>query len=218
MLDQARLFLAAARVYRDPNRLDEVLEAATRLARGNDMKRLTTHFREKSADAATALAERRLIEVDIARLSACPEGSLGRAVADHCTRWGIDPATFPRRPNSTPEEYVIAHIENTHDVWHPVTGFGNDVPGELGLQAFYLAQFPNLLGLLLLSIFHFKALRDPAHEYEAFMDEIARGWIMGKRAKPLFGVRWDQWWERPLDDVRRELNLPTASEARSLAA
>jgi ubiquinone biosynthesis protein Coq4 len=30
----------------------------------------------------------------------------------------------------------------THDIWHVVTGFHTDVAGELGLQAFYLAQFP----------------------------------------------------------------------------
>ena len=38
-------------------------------------------------------------------------------------------------------DYVRAHLRETHDVWHPVTGFDTDVAGELGLQAFYLAQF-----------------------------------------------------------------------------
>ena len=51
------------------------------------------------------------------------------------------------------------------------------------------------------------------------MDAITRGWTLGRSAAPLFGVRWDEHWERPLAAVQAELGLtssravPTASIA-----
>jgi ubiquinone biosynthesis protein COQ4 len=37
--------------------------------------------------------------------------------------------------------------------------------------------------------------------------EIARGWLLGRRSRPLFGVRWNDYFALPLDEVRRRLGL-----------
>ena len=37
--------------------------------------------------------------------------------------------------------------------------------------------------------------------------EIARGWIMGRRAGALFGVPWRELFDQPLSDVRRALGI-----------
>jgi ubiquinone biosynthesis protein Coq4 len=50
------------------------------------------------------------------------------------------------------------------------------------------------------------------------IDAIGRGWEMGKRAKPLFGVRWDQLWTVPLETVRKSLGIEAFEEAPPLAA
>jgi ubiquinone biosynthesis protein Coq4 len=39
------------------------------------------------------------------------------------------------------------------------------------------------------------------------MNAIARGWLLGRRARPLFGMRWAQRWTHPLADIRRDLGL-----------
>ncbi len=36
---------------------------------------------------------------------------------------------------------MLNHLYQTHDIWHVVTGWGNDLPGEVGLGGFYSAQF-----------------------------------------------------------------------------
>ncbi|HVK75258.1 MAG TPA: hypothetical protein VM734_18135 [Kofleriaceae bacterium] len=36
----------------------------------------------------------------------------------------------------------------------------------------------------------------------------ARGWQLGKTARQLIGVRWDELWEQPLAEVRARLDLP----------
>ena len=209
MLDKARVALAAWRITKDPNRLDEVLEAVTRMAKNqpDDLDKVAAWIERLSPHARASMESRRLMRVEPDELASCPEGSLGRAVHAHCTEYGIHPRTFPNRPLATRGEYVIAHIENTHDVWHPVVGFGSDPAGEIGLQAFYLAQFPSQLSLLLLGIAPIHLLVTKSNEYPRLMDEITRGWTMGKRARPLFGFAWDEHWDRPLADIRRELAL-----------
>ena len=44
-------------------------------------------------------------------------------------------------------------------------------------------------------------------DLEPRMNAITRGWLLGRRAKPMFGVDWKGQLSRPLEDLRRELNL-----------
>jgi ubiquinone biosynthesis protein Coq4 len=217
MLDQARLAIAALRLHQNPDRLDEVLGTVRRFAPTEDVERAARAVRGSSAEADAAFRDRWMMTWDPRDLARSAPGTLGRAVHEHCARWNIHPSAFPRRPRATDGEYLVAHIENTHDVWHPVTGFDSDTLGEMGLQAFYLAQFPNLLGLFLLGIAHFRVLTHERASYARLMEETTRGWLLGKRARSLFGVRWDAWWDRPLADVRRELGLDVDAVAKIVA-
>ena len=60
------------------------------------------------------------------------------------------------------------------------------------------------MGLLNAVIFHFD-------EAERRMAQITRGWAMGKRARPLFGMEWASMWAQKMDDVRRELEIDPAA-------
>ena len=39
------------------------------------------------------------------------------------------------------------------------------------------------------------------------MDAITEGWALGRRSKPLLGVQWEEYWERPLAELRQEYDL-----------
>ena len=39
------------------------------------------------------------------------------------------------------------------------------------------------------------------------MDAITEGWALGRRSKPLTRVQWEEDWERPLIELRREHHL-----------
>ena len=41
----------------------------------------------------------------------------------------------------------------------------------------------------------------------AVMDAITEGWALGRRAKPLMGVHWEEYWERPLAELRQQHDL-----------
>ena len=118
---------------------------------------------------------------------------------------GLDPRALPTREANDEGMYLVAHLFETHDVWHAVTGFGTDVAGELGLQAFYFAQFPARLSTALVAGGLLNTLLFAFDQRDARMHAIVRGWLLGKRARPLFGVRWNELWVTPMENVRRGL-------------
>jgi ubiquinone biosynthesis protein COQ4 len=168
---------------------------------------------------ARALAERpRLRLPPIEELREMPAGSLGRAFADYLARNRIDPADLPSRPSPDEHAFVMAHLYETHDLWHTVTGFETDVAGELGLQAFYVAQTEGKLGLLLLSIGMLNSAGKGFDDRQPRLDAVARGWLLGKRARPLFGLSWSERWLQPIAELRAELGLDLDGVDRTVGA
>ena len=49
------------------------------------------------------------------------------------------------------------------------------------------------------------------------MDAISQGWQLGRQAKNLNFVKWEERFAEPIEDLRRELGLPQAV-AQPLAA
>jgi len=156
----------------------------------------------------------RLPDLDLDELLAtCEPGSLGHALATHMKRCGLNPNIFRPARVETPEDYAIVHITETHDIWHVVTGFGNDEPGEIGVVAFYCSHTGAPIFILLLAIALLNtALYNHDKTNERF-DALVEGWNAGRRARNLFGIDWTTQWHRPIDDMRRELDLPVKVEA-----
>jgi ubiquinone biosynthesis protein Coq4 len=155
------------------------------------------------------LAQRgRLGWIDLESLVRLPEGSLGRCFAEHMALREINPNLVEPLPAEDPGSFVLAHFGETHDIWHVVTGYGNDELGEVSLIGFYAAQFEGaphfalLLGILFLNT----AFSRPG-EFRARLDALALGWEAGKSAESLFGRDWANAWARPIREVRAELGL-----------
>ncbi len=156
----------------------------------------------------------RLPQLDLEELLAtCGPESLGHVLATHMKRCGLNPNIFRPASVETPEDYVIVHITETHDIWHVVSGFGNDEPGEIGLVAFYCSHTGAPIFILLLAVGLLNtALFNHGKTHERF-EAIVEGWNAGKRARNLFGIDWTTQWHRPIEEIRRELDLPHRIEA-----
>jgi ubiquinone biosynthesis protein COQ4 len=202
-------------LVRHPEHLDRVFEISNAMSkqRRDVLQKMADHFAANPQGAAAFLEKPRL-RVDLDALSKLPGGTLGRTFADHMRANGLDPAAIPSLEARDDLEFVRAHLFETHDVWHAVTGFGTDVAGELGLQAFYAAQAPGGLPLALMAMGLLNTAFYAPGEREARLDAITRGWEMGRQARPLFGTRWDQLWESPMAEVREWAGI----EARARAA
>lgn len=169
--------------------------------------------------AEAFLAERYLPPViTLDDLDRCAEGTLGHAYKHWIVSNGLMPdlaqhqhAYFRSlvdsgRLDRMPDDIRYAFLRGfmLHDYLHTITGFGPDIPGELGMAAFHHAQ--------LRSTYHaFRIAVTTAHVafvnprfVEVTMDATAAGWTMGRRWKNLHFVKWEEQLDRSLADIRAE--------------
>lgn len=209
MFGTAKALLHAVRLVKDPNRLNEVFGIIDSVSRPEFALEIARKGAE-TPEGARALRDKTRVTIDLPTLSKLPPGTLGREFADHMIKNGLDPAALPNKPARTDEEYIQAHLYETHDILHVVTGFHTDVPGELGLQAFYMAQLPTRLPPMLIGGGMFRLLFFDFGSRERVMDQIAHGWTLGRQARPFFGLPWNDLWDKPLAEVRARLNIAQA--------
>lgn len=148
---------------------------------------------------------------DIEPLLRLDESTLGGAYARHMKSRGLSPDYYTQDTPRHKLHFLRLRVHQTHDIWHMLTGFGTDAAGEVGLQGFNFAQFTNgqaaliVAGAILRSI-----MRRRYGELEKFVEAFCEGFRNGRRARPLLGVKWEELWEEPLEDVRRRFGIEAA--------
>ncbi|MBK7863558.1 MAG: hypothetical protein IPJ65_34130 [Archangiaceae bacterium] len=215
-----KLLWAAIKVVRDPTKLNEVFDIVDALFESQRpmIEAMVVDVRKHEQGRRAFALRPRVGDVRLERLGAMPEGSLGRAFFTFLSERHLDPASLPVRTATDDASYLNAHLYETHDLWHVVTGFETDVAGELGLQAFYAAQVTGKLPVVLLTIGLLNTFLYAHDDRDRRLEAIARGWRLGKAVNPLTGYDWGASFERPLAQVKEELGLNPAASARALAA
>ncbi len=140
-------------------------------------------------------------------LAICPEGSFGRAVADHFRTRGI---AFPGEKNGMPERMVH------HDLLHVLNGYDTDAAGECELAAFYAAfadgdAFTFLV--IVLATFHLGLRVSPSvvvPARRAFDPERAlAAFVRGRGVREDVMGPWNYWelMSLPIHEVRTRLGI-----------
>jgi len=210
-LTLAREAWRMVRVLQDPHRLQDIIDLARVLAPPTAMRRVVERLMQSPTTARAFIERPRVGLLPLARMRALPEGTLGRVFADHLAQNNLDPSALPYREAHTDEDYVRAHMLESHDIWHVLTGFSTDVAGELGVQAFSLAQLGSPFALGILTGGMANTLLYAFSERDARMQALTRGWVLGRQARPVFGAPWRELWEVPLVDVRQHFGLDLAA-------
>jgi ubiquinone biosynthesis protein COQ4 len=166
-------------------------------------------LREKP-DLIAALADREA-------LARMPTPSLGRAYlafaekrdfsADGLQQVSDRTAVGALNAELDPERrWFYRRVTAMHDLWHVLTGYATDEPGEAQLLAFSLGQ--GLGGrsfrLLLLAA----AWTGPWRSGFAFQRSLLGAWWRGRRSAPLAEARWEALLPLSLGHVRGLLRLP----------
>lgn len=179
---------------------------------------LVAHLKADPRTADSFKARPAFGPIILADLERLPEGTLGRVFAEHCRARGVDP-NLVHVPPTGEIGWMLNHMFQTHDIWHVVTGWGNDLTGEFGLGAFYAAQlkappfFGYMLSLGLLNVITRRG------DVEGMLEALTAGWQLGRQAEPLFGANWDELWEVPIDELRARWGLdPTKIRGEGLRA
>ena len=213
-----RFVVGVARLLRDPERTDEaaVVEHTFNRSRWGRKLARWDEVARRAADADPSLAaimagRPRLPWIDMDVLRGLPEGSLGRTLATKEDARGMNPNLTDPLPDGSEGEWLVAHLFETHDIWHVVTGNPFDLRGEFGVAGVYMGQlssppfFAFMFALLLLHA----VWRDPTSvggKIAAFVG----GYVAGRRAARLTGMDWSTLWRRNLDELREELGFETS--------
>ena len=145
---------------------------------------------------------------DLDALSRLPSNTLGGWFARHMNDRGLSPEFFPYLEVTNAVTYLAMRIRKTHDIWHVLTGFDTDVAGELGLMGFYQAQYPSPFPMAIMAGTMLGAIeRRDLSEISDLMEQLGAGYANGKRAQRLYGVSWEDYWERDLAELRREFSI-----------
>jgi ubiquinone biosynthesis protein Coq4 len=147
-----------------------------------------------------------------------PPGSLGHEFGKAMKAHGLDPEFYRDYYGREPytfaddEQYLRFRIRQIHDLVHVLTGFGmTDIPGELGMQAFNAAQTRRPFSLALVGFGLLRIVLKP-DELPETLRQIARGLAIGYGADQLLAHRFEERWDKPLADWRRELGLIEESQ------
>jgi len=155
--------------------------------------------------------------IDLQQLHSLPKNTLGYAYAEHMLGNGLKPIQ-PQAINHD-YDYLMVHLTETHDIWHVVTNTDTSIAGEIQLQAFVTAQLHiSRFSLAMLAKNLLKTAVEDLDLAEQRMDALTKGWLMGKQAKPLFGIQWHTLWEKPLAQLQTQYNILLDIPATSVSA
>jgi len=210
-LDLLGVVRGAIALVIDPSKTESVYDVEDGL-RHRRATTLAVEFVKQDLGVAQIFAERYLAEPpDLEQLGQLPEGSLGRVYADYLRDSGFEADFYRSLEVEDDASYFLLRMRQTHDIWHLVAGFNTDVPGELGLKAFELAQTRRPLSAVLLSGGVLSAVFKAPETIGPLLEQIAIGYRLGSTAKPFLAQRWEEHWERSLDDWRELLNFQPLS-------
>jgi ubiquinone biosynthesis protein Coq4 len=169
---------------------------------------------QKNPASAAILQERYVGPLyDLEAMLKMPKYSLGWTYAQVMNTLGYDPQ-FYRRPESfaNDAEYITFRVYKTHDLHHILTGFSLDGLGELGVISVSVAQFafPAFVFLDLISMMVSFFNNDNLYSEDLEPAEMAKtlgykfkvisqGLEMGQAAQPLFPIKWEEGFTRPID-------------------
>lgn len=194
---------------------NNVFDISDKLRDSTQMGKCLAVMKEDPATSAM-LAERYMgPDFDLEELSKMPKNSFGWTYATVMKAISYKPDFYRLRPIESEADYVINRVRKTHDLHHILTGFSFDNFGENGVISVTVAQigYPGwmLIDIISLMLQFFVEEKELGVEY--VFDLISAGIKMGRKAKPLFPVKWEEVFEQPLEELRTELNIePVTSD------
>jgi ubiquinone biosynthesis protein Coq4 len=148
--------------------------------------------------------------IDLDKLIQYPKGSFGYEYAHHMKANHLKPFNVSSELDDIARRNVFAlRYVVTHDIFHILLGFDTSYAGEIGVLAFAAEQnySPSLKISLQLARVLYPIIAP--FQIKAIFANLRKGRELGKKANFLLGIRFEEYWERPLSEVKAELGLPT---------
>lgn len=206
-----KLFYYILKISKNPEDTMAALKVAEALHGLNLIEQETAKLRYLPEFQGMWAQKKMMKPFNLKEMQKLPVGTVGRAFADHMISRNLDPDFYNVLEINSEETYAMMRLRQTHDLWHVFTGFDTNVPDELGLQAFMLAQTHSPLAPMLIGSGLVKnGLMEPAKARDIVL-KVSQGWQMGMNAKNVFAIDWESHWETPLKDLRSQYQVQAQS-------
>ena len=146
--------------------------------------------------------------IDLKQLSQYPQGSFGREYANHMQANQLKPLSISPELEDIAKRNLFAwRYLVTHDIFHVLLDFDTTYAGEIGVLAFAATQ--NYSKSLQIGLWLAKLLYPilAPRQIKRIFANLAKGQELGKKANFLLGYRFEEHWEEPIEDVRKQLGL-----------
>ncbi|MDI1447485.1 Coq4 family protein [Polyangium sp. 6x1] len=147
-------------------------------------------------------------ELDLDALARMPEGTLGHAFVGYFRDNGIEPfvSTFPV---ANDVDYLSKRYRETHDIFHLITGYGTDEPGEMELQAFVLGNLGVRQAILILAYSIPRQIqRDGVKGFGTYLGRLRTAYRRGRRSREMLSVSFEKLWDQPVSALSDLLCAP----------
>lgn len=209
-LDIVLLLMRFSKLILNPDDISPIFKGGS----FRNHKSFQVALRSLHADPATAeLIRTRYLApapYDLHELLQLPENSLGHVYARHMQQYKLEVVFYPPLEDTQDDDiaYLRKRARQTHDIHHVVLGFPAIDSGEMAISAFYLSQNNIPLSALLIGFGFLTAILRAPERIEELMDAIMLGWQRGKECPVFLGLKWEDYFPLPIEQVRRQLNLP----------
>ena len=219
--DARRSLRIVRSLIRDPEQTELAFELFDAVG-GDGDEPLFQAFAASEAGRALLALRPELVEAlaDREALAALPAGSFGRAylafaeardfAADGLQQVSDRTAIGELNASLDPERrWFYGRVTAMHDLWHVLTGYATDEPGETALLAFSLGQGLGGRGFRLLLVA--AALKGSWAAGFAYQRGLAAAWRRGRKSTPLVEALYEELLPLPLESVRQRLRIPAAA-------
>jgi ubiquinone biosynthesis protein COQ4 len=185
---------------------------------GNSTRRDLTKFMQ--SPSYQLLRERKTFLPDVlddhAPLKALPKGTVGRTYVDFMEREGltahglVNESLEQREPYQEFDDdllWYVNRLRDTHDMYHILTGYGREALGEASLLGFTHSQHGGM-GISFIAFMGARQIAKVAPRGARVKATLAEARRNGKIAKRLIELDIESILDRPLDEIRAELNIP----------
>ena len=150
-----------------------------------------------------------------APLKAMPKGTVGRTYVDFMEREGLTAhglvnESLEQREHHTQYDddllWYVNRLRDTHDMYHILTGYGRDALGEASLLGFTHGQHGGM-GISFIAYMGGRQIAKEAPRGARVKKSLAEGRRNGKSAKRIIELDIEAILDKPLADVRAQLNI-----------
>jgi len=203
---------ALAEFLREPDQLDSIFKLAQNMKQ-SDLASYMNDVLMADESMREMIAERwQPTHYSLQELQKLPEGTLGNAYASQLLALNLSPDDLlPKGEIKTDLDYIQLRFRQTHDIMHVITGFKTNAAGEIGLQAFNLAQIKSPVSALIIFGGILSGLKRKSNSsLDDLLIALSKGFRMGEEAVTLQTQKLEEEWGTNLEELRKRYRVDPA--------